>query len=67
MAHNGGSSANRKHGTHIDQIKKSKWGSFAGLVAHQQKRRLEKITRRHCKVCGTQFHSRGSLKRHTCK
>ena len=66
MAHNGGRKANRKHGTHVDQIKKSRWGSFAGLIGHQQDRRAATMARRFCKNCQTQFHSRAAFNRHGC-
>lgn len=57
----------RKIGTGIEKLSHSKWGSYAGLIAHQQSRRLASMGRRYCKACETQFHSRAAFNRHAKK
>ena len=57
----------RKIGKGVRKLAHSKWGNYAGLINRQTSRRLGTMGRRFCKVCETQFHSRGALKLHACK
>jgi hypothetical protein len=57
----------RKVGTGIEKLSHSKWGSYAGLIAHQQSRRLATMARRYCKICNSQFHSKAAFNRHVKK
>jgi hypothetical protein len=65
-AHKGGKKGTRKHGTGIAKLAASRWGTYAGLIAHQLSRRAVKLLDRVCGTCNTQYHSRGALKRHHC-
>lgn len=56
----------RKHGRGILKLSHSKWGTYAGLMAHQTSIRLGRMARRFCKSCHTQFHSRAAYRRHEC-
>ncbi len=66
-AHKGGKKGTRKHGTGIEKLSHSRWGTYAGLIAHQKSRRLIVLLDRFCKTCNIQFHSRGALHRHDCR
>lgn len=57
---------NRKHGRGNRKVERSRWRSFENLIKAQLKRRAEKLARRFCLACDTQFHSLGALKRHGC-
>ena len=54
----------RNCGTGVYKLSKSRWGSYAVLVAHQQGLRRNRMARRYCNECKIQFHSRGVYLRH---
>jgi hypothetical protein len=56
----------RNAGTGIAKMSRSRWKTYAVLIAHQNARRAETLERKLCPECATQYHSRGALKRHRC-
>ena len=56
----------RKHGRGVARLARTRWGTYAGLFAHQKSRRTESLLRRFCVSCSIQFHSRAAFNRHAC-
>lgn len=59
--------AGRNAGTGVHKLSHSKWHTYENLIYFQQARRLENMARRYCKLCKTQYQSRGVYLRHTKK
>jgi len=62
-----GGKRGRNVGTGVYKLSRSRWGSYASLIAHQKSRRLGTMGRRFCKDCSIQFHSRAAYNRHCRK
>lgn len=54
----------RNAGAGVRKLSRSKWRTYENLIYFQQLRRLENMSRRYCKLCKTQFHSRGVYLHH---
>ena len=62
--HRKGGRKGRKIGKGIIKASHSKWGSYAGIMAHSTAEKRKRMEASFCKICNIQFPSRNVLVRH---